>query len=380
MLKLELQNFLIENSKTHRDPLSLLKEQYGISAKQHTQYHNLFQFSYDQIQSAPHKFEQIVIESRGIILNSLKGWAVVARPFDRFFNYGEAPQLQAKFDWSNIRAEEKLDGSLMILYHYDFMWRVATKGSPNAGGNCGNFNITFSELFWDTFHNQYGNEAETWEPIIPDEFIEYTFMFELTSKFNRVVTSQQENNGKLTLIGIRHNETGVEISTAAVKYERIKQFNLSNINQIIAASKELDPNKQEGFVIVDSNYNRIKVKSDKYVLIHHLKESVNDVRLIGLVKSGEESEVFIYFPDIKTRFDELKMKFETLDIVLDSIYNEKVNGVSFNSQKDFALFVQDNFVQKYHSYFYARHSGRVNNANEWLISKNDSSLVELLTK
>jgi len=110
---LNLQKFLIENNGN----LVLLKEQFGIDTNVHKKYNNLIQFTYNQIDSYKVKAHPIVRESRGIILDSADNWKVVARPFDRFFNYGENVD-EDKFDWTSFVAQEKVDGSLMIVYHY----------------------------------------------------------------------------------------------------------------------------------------------------------------------------------------------------------------------------------------------------------------------
>ena len=169
---LELQKFLIQHD------IEKLKEWYGVYAKQHPKFPNLYQFTYDQIESSSFRFNPIVRESRGIILDRDDNWKVIARPFDRFFNYGEYPDGEEQFDWSSVVAQEKVDGSLMILYNYAGAWHVATKGSPDAGGNVGQESFTFADLFWKTFNNQF----------VPSFFDRiststYTYIFELTSKY-----------------------------------------------------------------------------------------------------------------------------------------------------------------------------------------------------
>ncbi|MBN1311752.1 MAG: hypothetical protein JXB30_10055, partial [Anaerolineae bacterium] len=69
--------------------------------------------------------------SRGLILNACTG-EVVARPFDKFFNWGENGIIP---DSLPVEATDKLDGSLGILYRWQGEHRVATRGaflSPQA--------------------------------------------------------------------------------------------------------------------------------------------------------------------------------------------------------------------------------------------------------
>jgi len=366
---LELQKFLNTN---FGDRLRLSSE-YGVYSKQHNQYPNLYQFTYDQIESSKIKDHPIVRESRGIILDRDASWSVVARPFDRFFNWGENV-TEVNFDWSSFVAQEKIDGSLMILYNYLGKWNVATKGSPDANGTIGDNSFTFAELFWETFKQQMYSVSDL-DP-------RNTYMFELTSKYNRVVTSQLNNEGKLTLIGVRDNNTGQEFPVSLYKdiFDVVRSYDMNTIDEILIAAKELDPSKQEGFVLVDKNYNRIKVKSEKYVLIHHLKDSIDDERIVELIRTGEDSEVFAYFPDIKNRYDEIKKGVNVFIGILDVFWNLHIDetiNMSKISQKEFALYVQDNFDESIHSYFYMRRSGKVKNATEWMNKLRPEKVLEV---
>lgn len=364
---LKLQKFLHEFDGN----LELLKEYFGVYAKQHTKYPNLYQFTYDQIESSKCKDVPIVRESRGIILDSANNWKVVARPFDRFFNWGEEV-FNNQFDFNSFVAQEKIDGSLMILYHYHGKWHVATKGSPDAGGNVGQESFTFAELFWKIFHGKLMGHESDLDP-------RNTYLFELTSKYNRVVTSQIDNDGRIQLIGVRDNETGQEFWPSLYnEFPVVKSFSMNTIDEIHEASKQLDPSKQEGFVLVDKNFNRLKVKSEKYVLIHHLKDSINDERIVELIKTGEDSEVFAYFPDLKIRYDYLKKEWEETIYDLDSIWNLNIDGEQFNTQKDFALFIQENYDSKYHSFYYMKRAGKIKNATEWLMALRPEKVLEVI--
>ncbi len=366
---LELQKFL----KTNFGDRLRLSSEYGVYSKQHNQYPNLYQFTYDQIESSKIKDHPIVRESRGIILDRDASWSVVARPFDRFFNWGENV-TEVNFDWSSFVAQEKIDGSLMILYNYLGKWNVATKGSPDANGTIGDNSFTFAELFWETFKQQMYSVSDL-DP-------RNTYMFELTSKYNRVVTSQLNNEGKSTLIGVRDNNTGQEFPVSLYKdiFDVVRSYDMNTIDEILIAAKELDPSKQEGFVLVDKNYNRIKVKSEKYVLIHHLKDSINDERIVELIRTGEDSEVFAYFPDIKNRYDEIKKGVDVFIGILDvfwKLYIDENINMSKISQKEFALYVQDIFDEKIHSFFYMRRAGKVQNATEWMNKLRPEKVLEV---
>ena len=180
-MMLNVQRYLMNNAPEK------LTEELGIHVKRHPRFPELLHLSYDQLESP--KANPIVHECRGLILNEADNYAVVAFPFSRFANVGE--EWAAPVDWTSVRVQDKVDGSLLILWYYNGEWNVSTKGSPDASGNVGEYTFTFSELFWKTFE-EYAYS------ITPA----YTYMIELTSIYNRVVCQYKET--KLTLIGVRN--------------------------------------------------------------------------------------------------------------------------------------------------------------------------------
>lgn len=358
-------------------------ETLGIFAKQHPEYPELYQFSYDQIESASNKLHPMVIESRGIILNSLDLWNPVARPFDRFFNYGETGA--AEIDWKTARVQEKLDGSLMIMYWYGGKWNVATRNSPNASGTVGSNPFTFAELFFDI-----ANKQGIFEESIQLQKL-YTYLFELTSSYNRVVVNHQES--KLSLIGVRDNLSGQEYPfdefPAIMAFNPVKSFPLTSFDEIIEASKNLDPIQQEGYVVWDGK-NRNKVKCPSYVALHHLVDGFSVRRVIELIKNGESSELMAYYPDYKQLFEDTEKKINSLSdwydlayaSIIDNFRYREAEQIENNSKelgytrKDFALAAQQ--ASKYSSPFFALADQKVKSSKEFFLNLPTVKLEELI--
>lgn len=318
---LHIQNFLL----TQENPVDALLD-YGIYSKHHPEYPNLIQFSYDQIESAAFKHMPIVQESRGIILDSASSWKVVAYPFKRFFNYGESGA--DTINWDYAMTKTKLDGSLMIAYHYDNKWHVATKGSPDASGNVGDWDFTFSDLFWKTYNTQY--------PTIK-MIVDTTFIFELTSPYNRIVCNYLEPT--LTLIGIRNNMSLLEESVYGLGFKTLTPYKVSSIDEVLDAIKELNPTNEDGEGYVISDYHsgiikRVKVKSLKYVALHHMKDGFGRRRIIELIKLGETSEVVAYFKEFESLFKELEFEIDHAILKTEDAY-DKIKSIP--NQKYFAL-------------------------------------------
>ena len=321
-MSLELQKFL-----RNGNGVDLLKLKYGINAKKHSVYSNLVLFKYNQIDSP--MGERIVQEARGIILDSENDWAVVARGFDKFFNAEEGHA--AKIDWSTARVQEKVDGSLMMLYHYKGEWHVASSGTPDASGPVNNGERTFRDLFWDTWNKL--NYAEALKSVTKDT----TLIFELTTPLNRVIVPHTDY--KLTLIGIRNRESGIEspVSTA-IGFNVVGEYPLKSLADIRLAFEKVDGLRQEGFVVVDGDFNRVKVKHPAYVAMHHLKDGMSDKRLLDIIRNGESAEFLAYFPEYAEQYNSLATKYSSLVKEISDIY-ETVKDIPV--QKDFAIQVKD---------------------------------------
>lgn len=305
-----LQKYLREGGTPEK-----LKAELAIMYKTHKHYPQLHLFKYDQIASP--MGNPLVRECRGIILDAQDDWRIVARPFDKFFNYGEghAPTI----DWQSARVQEKLDGSLCVMYHYNGAWYVATSGTPDASGPVHASGKTFRDLFWEVFHDEMGNELP------PDSMKDFTFMFELMSPYNRVVVPHKDFN--LVLIGARNRVHGLEYNVEAygklLNWATVRSFPLQSIEQVVETFDQMDPLRQEGYVIHDKHFNRIKVKHPGYVAIHHLKgeQGPTPKRMLEIARTGEGSEILAHFPEWKPLYDDVKVKFDNLVTELESDFS-----------------------------------------------------------
>ena len=298
-----------------------LREKFGIKSNRHKVHANLVSLKYHQIDSPMH--EPIVRECRGVILDESDNWAVVARPFDKFFNHDEPGA--AAIDWGSAVVQEKLDGSLITLYPYVGTWWVATSGTPDALGPVNGADKTFADLFWETFREQamklpFGARG--------------CFMFELTSPVNRVVVRHQA--AKLTLIGIR-DVTGREYPVAAGRlfgFEPVREYALHSQADIATALIGVNPLEQEGYVVVDKHFNRVKVKHPGYVALHHAADGFGPKRILEIVRSGEVSEVEAALPEYAPQFADTRARIDAFVSELELTY-ERLRHIQV--QKDFAL-------------------------------------------
>jgi hypothetical protein len=306
--------------------LDALVKEFHIQANHHPEYPNLVLLKYNQIESP--MGQPIVQECRGLILDSLDNWKVVSHPFDKFFNAGEG---HADDLGSDFVVQEKLDGSLMCLYHYDGKWHVQTSGSPDAGGQVhAEKGMTFKDLFWQVFVAQ-GHSTDS---LCPD----YNYMFELTSQYNRIVV--WHTTSRLTLIGARNRVTQIEapVGCWAGKFPIVKEFPLSTMEDVIQTFATMKPMSQEGYVLRgkmkdNGSYARQKVKHPGYVAIHHMRDRLSTKAMLEVIRTGEASELLTYFPEVTNDFNKVKNALEGL---VEELERDYLRIKDIPVQKDFA--------------------------------------------
>jgi hypothetical protein len=76
--------------------------------------------------------------------------------------------------------------------------------------------------------------------------------------------------------------------------------------------------EHEGFVVVDKNWHRIKVKSPEYVMVHHELNGgiLSKKKILDLVLENEYEEYLVYFPQYEEVFN---LYIKKLDILKGSI-------------------------------------------------------------
>ena len=257
--------------------------------------------------------EEIVQDCRGIILDEQNNWEVVAMAFRKFFNYGE--KLAAEIDWSTAVVQEKLDGSLMVLYPYANQWHVATSGSPDASGAAKNTRTTFAECFWQIFRAS--------GMVLPGADCATCFFFELTGPGNQHVVAYADADPRLTVLGCR-SLANLEESTPAAAAALLRHpspgatartFPLASLAEVTAAFRGTDPTRQEGFVVVDAAWRRVKAKHPAYVALAYAG-SVDGLSrpkaLVALVRAGEGGEVVASFPHLRAAVDDAARRYGAL--------------------------------------------------------------------
>lgn len=348
-MKLKLIDFI----KEHSDWEVLLSQSpycLNISRDQKFGY-NLIMFKYSQQDSD--FSNDIVKECRGIILNE-DTFEIISYAYNKFFNFSE-PNA-AKIDWASAKVLQKIDGSLIkVVKLSDQEILVSTNGvidafkcelNPQVG--CPFYN--FGELFWEAVRNQMIDCGYSLDDNDPVEWLanmllpNFTYMFELCSPYNRVIVPHKET--KLYFHGVRDNssqEFPFEICALSKIFSCPEIYNLKSLDECIIATQAM-PWDEEGYVVVDKNFNRVKIKSPAYLLAHRLANNGNMSirRAIDVYMAGECDEILAYFPEYKSMFDEIDKRFNDKYIELGFLVGELIANIvsgALPTRKDQAAWI-----------------------------------------
>lgn len=329
---LKVQEYLLENG------LESLESEYGIVSKN---YDDIVVLNYSQIDSP--KNNPMVDECRGLILSSDFN-TVLCRPFDRFYNMGEAGQTVDNVD--NYTILEKYDGSLINIWYNPFThsFQASTRGtgyaeSPTPYGN--------------TFYDIIERDVLGFKVSNLDLPIGFTYIFELVGPANRVV--KMYDKPEMYLIGVRHNKTGQFLAYDVMNslyllelswlnnVHLAKKYSFSSIDDIVNNISSLDA-MDEGYVLWNENTgHRVKIKNPDYVAIHHLRDNGVLVprRIVHLIHENEHEEYLSYFECDRQFFQPY---IDAYNKMVDDIERIWVSVRDIESQKEFALSVKDLYI------------------------------------
>jgi hypothetical protein len=329
---LKVQEFLLAGNS-----LELLEKQFSIKIK-HNDTLNVVCLNYDQINSP--LGEEIVQECRALVLER-DTWQVKSWPFKKFFNVGEyhAPN---DFDWDDFVAFDKLDGSIIHFWHHNALgWQVGTRSVPDSKTPyCDDASKTFYDLICATLLEQGTSFEELTSFFTPG----FCYTFELTAPENQVVVYYEKR--RVFLLGVRNINTLEEENAEDwinyhlppwIDVHAAKSHPGWTLEQITKKVQELNPREEEGFVLVDKNWNRMKIKSEAYCLMSHSRDSLgksNKSRL-ELIFTGKEDDVLPILPKaVQDKIISLKEAVMKLQNEVSLSYT-KISHI--HDQKEFAL-------------------------------------------
>ena len=324
---------------------------------------------------------EIVRECRGCIMflnNKDHEWAYpVCYPFDKFGNYGES--YVPEIEWLSARVQEKVDGSLMKLWHHKGEWHISTNGTIDARkASTSVEGVSFYDVFMRALEKN-GNPNKFFQALD----INYTYMFELVSPETRVTIEYPEAAiyylGARCICGTLQEEVYPVHTKDTLFFPFVKLptiYHLSSLEDCIKVANTMSAN-EEGFVVRDGHFNRVKVKSPEYLIASRIRNNgaITTKRIIEAMRAGYLDDLYAYAPDYQAFIDSVLIAYKTLAAELASTYEEAQIKLRIFPDTPWHVIVNSS-PASYRNYLFRRHAGSVANPYEYLDNLSVKSLTD----
>lgn len=243
-----------------------------------------------------------VIAARGLVLDRERR-TVIATPFPKFFNVGE---LGTPIPDEPCEIFEKVDGSLIIIFHDGQRWRTATKGSLDS-----------TQAVW-----AQGRLAAT---DLSAFQVGTTYLAEAIYPENRIIIPYAETAlvmlGAYDAGGFELFSTAVEEVAAALGWRAAQRQAFASVAEAVTHAERL-PESEEGYVIRFVSGLRLKAKGNAYRRVHALIARVTPLGLWDAMVAGDDLDAMrrIIPEEFWGDFDEIEQSLTVqLQLRLDAI-------------------------------------------------------------
>lgn len=313
----------------------------------------LYIYNYTEKAQFDKRWNDATLSCRGLILT--ENGKVVARPWKKFFNYGEG-RLKID-DVMPVEVTDKMDGSLGILYWEDdgqISWHpsIATRGSFNSDQALHAKKVLFDKYCRPISDEPYAGRDYAFNV---DAIDEYTFLFEIVYPENRIVLNYGDMDD-LVLLGAVHKERGYYLGPLEAQGVLgwdgpvTEVFPYKNMAEAFAAPPR--PNA-EGFV-VRSGTEIVKIKQVDYIELHRIVTNLTPLSLWRRLAAGQSlDDLLETIPDewhewLRKEYTALRDKFNAVEKrVLDRYLEVLLELGAQPDRKTFAKFVASSPDKKY---------------------------------
>jgi hypothetical protein len=260
----KIKDYLI-SGKTLTD----LKQEFNIYMN-FDEVHPLVVFDYTMLSP---KESEITKEARGLILNT-KTFDVVSMSLPAFYeNDSEYSKTTLnQIDWESARLLTKYDGTQITLYHFEDKWLLGTRFIPVGVWTVYSINSPINSITWtELFHECLEENNTSFSAFTENLDKNLCYTFEIATPKNKGGISYDKYILKLISVVDLKSEKEVPIDNILANFEhedfyRPEYFNVYSVEDCLGYLEVYsNPNKYEGFVLVDKYYNRVKFRNQLYV-------------------------------------------------------------------------------------------------------------------
>ena len=299
------------------------EEQAGfVRSNEHPDDNEMWILNYTEKAAYEGHWNNVTLNTRGLIVGPFCD--ILARPFPKFFNYGQVGCPEIDLDEPAV-VSDKMDGSLGILYREKLTgkYAIATRGSFTSDQA-----IHATEIL----RTKYAD-------YVPPKGV--TLLFEIVYPENRIVCDYGDMDD-LVLLGSVHNDSGDNWDACDLDWDwpgpKAESFPYRTMREALEAKPRAG---KEGFVVhLLISDVRVKIKQSDYIRLHRIVTGLNARSVWSALVNGKLSELIEQVPDEFHDFvhrvaDKL---LNSVNAQYTEIYNEGLRiGVIDKERKDFAV-------------------------------------------
>lgn len=319
-------------------------------------------------------WDEITLRCRGLITDNSTG-KVIVEPFKKFFNYEELvadriPDARIPSKGDYVYVQEKMDGSLGILFYYEDEWIMATRGSFTSDQAIKGLEIVKNNYFLDAFLR------------------EYAYLVEIIYPENRIVVDYRKEKVTFLSVVLNRNFEGWNISgdselhwttaNSIFKCIGIKKKDIVKTEQHFNFSDELyqllkskNEKNKEGYVLRYQPGNfRMKIKFEDYVRLHKIMTNLSTTAVWEVLLNGQNMDSILKdVPDeFYQKIREYEHKLHCEFLAMKSEYEDHFESIRrLGTRKLFAQFANTCF--KHPKILFAMYDGKSVDEMIWKIIK-----------
>lgn len=326
-------------------------------------YPNLYMLSYNGILSDFN--DQYVRLCRGCIVSveDKEHPQMICAPFTKFGNYGQS--FCPEIDWASALVEQKVDGILIKLFYYDNKWHWITNNGWNTNlpwKEMIKIPSKYTEIETDTCNTIQDliDYCLTKNNVTLSEFApDYTYMFELISPKMRILVDNPKTD--LVYLGCRnlytYDEYPLDMAKAIIpgikKFNTVNYFDLHNIDEVLALCNSYKGDVDEGVVVVDDKFNRVKIKCEDYIRLKGYRNmfDTTEEQIWKGMREGTIDDALQVFPELNEKIQEIQKNVIKYKHILEEY--GKIGKTEFNNilvlndektaRRLYAAWVNDNY-------------------------------------
>jgi RNA ligase len=213
------------------------------------------------------------LSCRGLVLDA--DYQPIARPLQKFFNVEEH---QGPLPDGMPVIYEKMDGSMILLFHYADEWQVASRGSF----------MSEQAVKAKALLSNYSEELAALDR-------HYTYILEIIYPTNRIVVDYGTQE-RLVMLAAIHTLTGAELVLERINWnDRAKTYPADDLQAWMKTIQKTQSElvNQEGFILKWPNGFRLKYKLADYVRLHRVLTRIQAKDIWECLCEGQNLDQFL---------------------------------------------------------------------------------------